>query len=55
VVEKYGVDGIPTKFILDKNGKIQFKSIGFEGGQKMMDAMTVAIDALLGDEFCSKK
>jgi thiol-disulfide isomerase/thioredoxin len=55
MVEKYGVDGIPTKFILDKNGRIQFKSIGFEGGQKMMDEMTIAIDTLLRDEFYSKK
>jgi hypothetical protein len=54
-MEKYGVDGIPTKFLLDKNGKIQYKSIGFGGGQKMMDEMTIAIDTLLGDEFYSKK
>ena len=31
VVEAYGVEGIPTKFIIDKNGKIRFKSVGFGG------------------------
>ncbi len=34
VVDKYGVEGIPTKFIIDKNGNIRFKVIGFEGGEK---------------------
>ncbi len=31
VITKYGVDGIPTKFILDKEGRIRFKSIGYGG------------------------
>lgn len=31
VVEKFKVSGIPTKFVLDKNGKIRFKSVGFGG------------------------
>ncbi|MEM8901243.1 MAG: redoxin domain-containing protein, partial [Bacteroidota bacterium] len=29
VVESYGVTGIPTKFIIDKNGKIRFSSVGY--------------------------
>ena len=33
VVSNYKVDGIPTKFIIDKNGKIRFKSVGFAGGE----------------------
>ena len=31
VVADFGVTGIPTKFILDKKGKIRFKSVGFSG------------------------
>lgn len=52
-VEKYGVEGIPTKFLIDKKGKIQFKSVGFIDGQKMMDEMTVQIEILLGEKFYS--
>jgi len=52
-VEKYGVEGIPTKFVIDRKGKIQFKSIGFSGGQEMMDELTLEIDMLLSDDFYS--
>ena len=31
VIEKYKVSGIPTKFIIDGNGNIRFKSVGFQG------------------------
>src|SRR5699024_10851557 len=31
VVEQYGVTGIPTKFIIDGQGNIQFESVGFDG------------------------
>ena len=31
VVEKFGVQGIPTKFIIDPNGNIRFQSVGFSG------------------------
>jgi thiol-disulfide isomerase/thioredoxin len=51
-VYKYGVDGIPTKFIIDKKGMIQFKNVGFEGS-KMLDEMTIQIDMLLDDSFYS--
>ena len=30
-VADYKVDGIPTKFVVDKNGMIRFKSVGFNG------------------------
>ena len=52
-VEKYGVEGIPTKFVIDKKGMIQFKSIGFIGGPKMIDEMTLQIEMLLDDNFYS--
>ncbi|MDQ7949385.1 MAG: TlpA disulfide reductase family protein [Pedobacter sp.] len=31
VIEKYKVDGIPTKFIVDGEGNIRFKKVGFSG------------------------
>ncbi|MBK0379074.1 redoxin domain-containing protein [Mucilaginibacter segetis] len=31
VVTQFGVTGIPTKFIIDKNGNIRFKMVGFSG------------------------
>ncbi len=31
VVGAYKVSGIPTKFIVDKNGRIRFKAVGFSG------------------------
>jgi len=52
-VEQYGVDGIPTKFVIDKKGKVQFKSEGFLGGEKMMNELTIEIDLLLGDDLYS--
>jgi AhpC/TSA family. len=31
VVSAYGVTGIPTKFVIDKNGHIRFKYVGYSG------------------------
>lgn len=43
VIEQYKVDGIPTKFIIDGNGNIRFKKVGFsgtaEGTVKELDIM----------------
>ena len=47
VVEAYGVEGIPTKFMIDKNGKIRFKSVGFGGDDdKLVDELSLMIDML---------
>ena len=48
VAEKYEVDGIPTKFIIDKKGNIAFKSIGFMGPD-MEDELISQIELLLGE------
>jgi thiol-disulfide isomerase/thioredoxin len=34
VVERFGISGIPTKFILDKNGNIRFRITGFSGSNE---------------------
>jgi peroxiredoxin len=31
VVTNFKVSGIPTKFILDKNGNVRFRSVGYNG------------------------
>lgn len=45
VVASYGVSGIPTKFVVDKNGKIRFKSIGYSGSaETLVDELTAMIE-----------
>lgn len=44
-VSAYGVSGIPTKFVLDKEGKIRFKAIGFDGNsQSLADELSIMIE-----------
>ncbi len=45
---EYGVTGIPTTFILDRNGRISAKHVGFH--PSMADGMKSEIVRLLGDE-----
>jgi thiol-disulfide isomerase/thioredoxin len=49
VVTRYDVEGIPTKFILDKKGNIAWKVVGFDNGQAMIDEMTEEINLLLSE------
>ncbi|HEY1024597.1 MAG TPA: redoxin domain-containing protein [Sphingobacteriaceae bacterium] len=45
VVSGFNVEGIPTKFVLDKNGMIRFKSVGFSGSsEKTVDELSLMID-----------
>ncbi|MBU2586471.1 MAG: TlpA family protein disulfide reductase, partial [Bacteroidetes bacterium] len=45
VISDYRVEGIPTKFVIGKDGKIKFKSVGFDGdGAKMVDELRVMIE-----------
>ena len=45
VVTDFKVDGIPTKFIIDKKGVIRFKAIGFDGSDdKLVNELTAMID-----------
>lgn len=44
-VEDYNVSGIPTKFIINKNGNIQFSSIGFGGDEdELLEEISMMID-----------
>ena len=45
VISEFKVDGIPTKFVIDKKGMIRFKAIGFDGSDdKLMSELTAMID-----------
>jgi peroxiredoxin len=47
VVESYSVEGIPTKFVIDKNGKIRFKSVGFGGdAEKLVEELSLMIEMI---------
>ena len=44
VIEKYKVSGIPTKFIIDGNGNIRFKSVGFSGSDdKLVEEVSLML------------
>jgi thiol-disulfide isomerase/thioredoxin len=45
VVSQFGVTGIPSKFIIDKNGNIRFKVVGFDGSADgLVDEVSTMID-----------
>jgi thiol-disulfide isomerase/thioredoxin len=45
MVADFKVSGIPTKFVIDKEGKIRFKSIGFSGNDDaLVDELTTMIE-----------
>ena len=49
VVSDFEVEGIPTKFVIDKNGMIRFKAVGFSGSaDAIVDELSAMIE-LAGD------
>lgn len=45
VVKEYDVAGIPTKFIIDPQGKIRFKAVGFDGNSdKLAEEVEMMIE-----------
>lgn len=45
VVSAYGVNGIPTKFVIDGSGNIRFKHVGYAGSDKgILDEISAMID-----------
>ncbi len=51
VIGSYKVEGIPTKFVLGMDGRIKFKSIGFDGNDdKLVDELTMMIELLKKDQ-----
>ncbi len=48
VIDKYGVEGIPTKFVIDAKSTIAFKTVGFDGPE-MEEELTQQIELLLAE------
>lgn len=49
VVSSFGVSGIPTKYVVDKYGKIRFKSVGYAGSSDaLVDELSMMIDVAKG-------
>ncbi|GAB3019616.1 hypothetical protein GCM10027051_25810 [Niabella terrae] len=44
VVKDFDVSGIPTKFVIGRDGKLKFKSIGFNGEDHLVKELPVMID-----------
>ena len=45
VVKEFGVSGIPTKYVVDKDGNIRFKSVGFGGNdEELVNELTMMIE-----------
>lgn len=45
VVAEFKVEGIPTKFVIDKKGMIRFKAVGFDGSDdKLISELTAMIE-----------
>jgi thiol-disulfide isomerase/thioredoxin len=45
VVAEYKVEGIPTKFVIDRNSNIRFKSVGWGGNaDELVNELTAMID-----------
>jgi predicted AlkP superfamily phosphohydrolase/phosphomutase len=48
-VSRYKVDGIPTKFVINKEGRIRFKSVGGNANaDKIVNEMTAMIELAEG-------
>jgi len=44
-VSAYEVTGIPTKFVLDKSGRVRFKAVGFDGNsEKLAEELSIMIE-----------
>lgn len=50
VASENGIQSIPTQYIVDKTGKVQFISVGFEG-EKMVEELSAKIDLLRDERF----
>lgn len=47
MVTEYAVESIPTKFVIDPQSMIRFKSIGFDGSfDKLVDEISIMVDVL---------
>ncbi len=51
LVAQYKVEGIPTKFVIDGNGKVRFRSVGYSGNKEsLVNELSLMIDTLLNQK-----
>ncbi|MBS7562869.1 redoxin domain-containing protein [Mucilaginibacter sp. Bleaf8] len=51
VVTTFNVDGIPTKFVIDGNGNIRFKHVGYSGSTSgVLDEVSAMVDLALNPD-----
>ncbi|WP_158826119.1 TlpA family protein disulfide reductase [Mucilaginibacter lacusdianchii] len=51
VVSTFKVDGIPTKFVIDANGNIRFKHVGYSGSTSgVLDEVSAMVDMTLNPD-----
>ena len=50
VASSNGIQSIPTQFVIDKKGMVQFVNVGFEGPQ-MVEELSSKIDLLRSEDF----
>ena len=56
VVSDFKVDGIPTKFVIDKNNNIRFKAVGYNGSaDELVSELTAMIDMVSAEGGDTKK
>lgn len=55
VISTYKVEGIPTKFIIDKNGDIRFKYVGYSGSTEAVVNEVTAMIELLNEPVAKTK
>lgn len=46
VADSYGIRGIPTKIIISPEGKINYKSVGYESNGKLLTEMEILIELI---------
>jgi thiol-disulfide isomerase/thioredoxin len=55
IVSNYNVEGIPTKFIIDGNNNIRFKSMGGGSGESQLSELDVMIELAAANNAPAKK
>jgi peroxiredoxin len=49
MVESFGVNAIPAKFVIDKKGNMRFKTVGFEGtDESLLDELDIILELIKG-------
>lgn len=51
IVKKLGVTGLPVRYYIDKQGRIQYKDYGFKDAQQLYTNIDETVELLLSDAF----